>query len=125
MQVLKLRCFATLIALVAGCVSTDGRLAQPAAPATARGVPAAAFAAAPVTPATTAVPAAPANDAAEPKPSEQAPEEELICRREAAVGSHFRERRCYTRAQLEEMRRQSGEFIEEQGRQQVPPGAAQ
>jgi hypothetical protein len=43
--------------------------------------------------------------------AEAADEPELICRREAEVGSHFRARRCYTPEQIEEAREQSQELM--------------
>ena len=80
----------------------------------------------------TAAPAVTPQEAAQPTTADSteqsaqertAREDEMICRREAVIGTHRRERRCYTRAQLDEMRRQAGEFLEEEGRPLVFPGA--
>jgi len=39
--------------------------------------------------------------------------DDLVCRRESVVGSHFRVRRCYTRAELEQSREESQELLRE------------
>ena len=48
--------------------------------------------------------------------------DELVCRREAVVGSHFRVRRCYTRDQLAAARQDTDEFLQDQ-RSRVPVGS--
>lgn len=39
------------------------------------------------------------------------PSGDLVCRREVATGTHFRVRRCYTKAQLEEMREEAQQIM--------------
>lgn len=40
--------------------------------------------------------------------------EKLVCRSERVVGSHFRRTRCFTRAELEQMRKDAQEVMEAQ-----------
>jgi hypothetical protein len=40
--------------------------------------------------------------------------EKLVCRNERAVGTHFRRTRCFTRAEIEQMRKDAQEIMEAQ-----------
>jgi hypothetical protein len=48
--------------------------------------------------------------------------DDLICERVQETGSHFRTRRCYTRAEREQARRESQELLREAGSQRGVEG---
>jgi hypothetical protein len=53
----------------------------------------------------------------------QKEKDELVCRREHQVGSNFRKTVCYTRQEMEEMRRAAQDELSKRGRQAPAPGS--
>ena len=53
----------------------------------------------------------------------QKEKDELVCRREHQVGSNFRKTVCYTRQEMEEMRRAAQDELSKRGRQTPAPGS--
>jgi hypothetical protein len=53
----------------------------------------------------------------------QSEKDQLVCRREHQVGSNFRKTVCYTRQEMEEMRRAAQDEMAKRGRQTPAPGS--
>lgn len=53
----------------------------------------------------------------------QSEKDELVCRREHQIGSNFRKTVCYTRQEMDEMRRAAQDQLHKRGRQTPAPGS--